>query len=352
MKRLMMLTMAGWLAGLSLQAQDINLYTPGEGEGIVFFLPKTRLAVDVIATKVDYRPGELCQYANRYLRMNNVKAEPETYWEIKRIEVRSVGVPDSTKAYIVKLKDKEVMSNVDLSKNGVIRAINTTGSGEADERPAYELEHPQPHINPRTFMTEEILMAGSTAKMAELTAKDIYNIRESKNLILRGQADTMPKDGASLKLVIENLDKQEQAMTALFAGTVDRTDQVFTFYVDPKDGLQDQVAARFSVHFGVLPVSDLAGEPITLSMNSAATLPPPVAEDLKKKKRPEGVLYNIPGKAFVKVNCNGKRYFDGEVPVTQFGTTETLVSKLFDARVNTRVVFQPATGAIMKIDKD
>lgn len=29
-------------------------------------------------------------------------------------------------------------------------------------------------------MTEEILIAGSTAKMAELVAKEIYNIRESK----------------------------------------------------------------------------------------------------------------------------------------------------------------------------
>ena len=35
-------------------------------------------------------------------------------------------------------------------------------------------------INPRDFLTEEILMAGSTAKMAELVAKEIYNIRESK----------------------------------------------------------------------------------------------------------------------------------------------------------------------------
>lgn len=36
-------------------------------------------------------------------------------------------------------------------------------------------------IDPRSFMTEEILIAGSTAKMAELVAKEIYNIRESKN---------------------------------------------------------------------------------------------------------------------------------------------------------------------------
>ena len=39
--------------------------------------------------------------------------------------------------------------------------------------------------------------SGSTAKMAELVAKEIYNIN-------RGQADYMPKDGAALKLMLDN----------------------------------------------------------------------------------------------------------------------------------------------------
>ena len=342
---------AGLLACASLQAQEINTYVPGEGEGVVYFLPKTALAVNVIATKVTYRPGELCQYANRYLRLANVKAEPETHWEIKQVDVCSVGVPDSTKAYIVKLKDREVLSKVDLTDDGIIRAINTTGEGTANASPAYVLEQPQPHENPRNFMTEEILMAGSTAKMAELTAKDIYNIRESRNLILRGQADTMPKDGASLKLIMDNLDRQEKAMLELFTGTTDRADQVFTFYVVPEEKMADKVVARFSTRLGVLAEDDLAGEPIYINVGSKAPLPV-MTEEMKKKKRPDGVLYNIPGKGIVKVVYAGKPLFEGELPVTQFGSTETLVSKLFDAKINTRVVFQPATGAVLKIDKD
>lgn len=87
------------------------------------------------------------------------------------------------------------MSNVELTNNGLIKAINTTAPDI--QKAEYVLEKPQHHENPRQYMTEEILLAGSSAKMAELTAKEIYNIRESKNLILRGQADTMPKDGAS-----------------------------------------------------------------------------------------------------------------------------------------------------------
>ena len=35
----------------------------------------------------------------------------------------------------------------------------------------------------------------------------------SKNALLRGEADNMPKDGAQLKLMLDNLNQQETAMT-------------------------------------------------------------------------------------------------------------------------------------------
>lgn len=51
-------------------------------------------------------------------------------------------------------------------------------------------------------------MSNSSAKMAELVAKEIYSIRESRNALLRGEADNMPKDGAQLKLMLDNLNQQ------------------------------------------------------------------------------------------------------------------------------------------------
>lgn len=136
-----------------------------------------------------------------------------------------MGVPDSTKAFIIKLNDKSVMSDIEVTDNNIIKAINT--SAPESTAPKYTLEKSLPAEDGRRYMTEEILTAGSTAKMAELTAKEIYNIRESKNLILRGQADAMPKDGASLKLIIDNLDKQEKALTQMFTGKRTTEDKLF-----------------------------------------------------------------------------------------------------------------------------
>lgn len=336
----------GLLASLSAYSQES--YVPQEGEGIVYFLPKTKVAIDIVATKVDYQPGDFCLYASRYLRLNDISTKPETHWEIKDIHVRLAGVPDSTKAYIMKLKDKSVASNIQLTDNGIVKAINTT-STEQESLPDYKLETPQPHENASKYMTEDILMAGSSAKMAELTAREIYNIRDSKNLILRGQADTMPKDGASLQLVIDQLNKQEKALMQAFTGITDRTDKVFTILVEPGDNVKEQIAARFSTQLGVLPTNNLAGDPIYVSVRNTSSLP--VSEDGKKKKK-DGIIYNVPGKGKVTVTYQGKKLFDDEMSFTQFGYTEVLVDGLFDKKVNTRVIFNPTTGGIVKIDKD
>ncbi len=54
---------AGLLVSLSGTAQDVSTYTPGTmGEGVVYYLPKTEIELQVTATKVVYTPGEFCQY--------------------------------------------------------------------------------------------------------------------------------------------------------------------------------------------------------------------------------------------------------------------------------------------------
>lgn len=341
----------GLLAACHLQAQDVAHYTPGTlDEGVVYYLPKTQIEIKVTATKVTYTPGELCQYANRYLRLQGVSAQPSEHWEINSIRVGTIGVPDAEKAYSIKLKDKMVTSQVELTEEGIIKAINTTAPGEEKVRKEKPMEKPK-RVDPRNFMTEEILMAGSSNKMAELIAKEIYNIRESKNSLTRGQADYMPQDGAALKIMLNNLEEQEKALTEMFSGYTERTEKTFTFYVEPEQEITNQVVCRFSKKLGVVKEDNLAGEPIYLSIINESTLPP-TDEEAKAKKKLDGVIYNIPGKGNIIVKTSDKTYFEGELPITQFGETEVLVNSLFNKKVNTRVIFSPVTGGIMKIDKD
>ena len=341
----------GLLSAWNLHAQDIAHYTPGTlEEGIVYYLPKTQLEIKIKATKVTYTPGELCQYANRYLRLQGISAQPNEHWELQSIQVNTIGIPDVQKAYSIKLKDKMVTSQVELMKDGIIRSINTTAPKflTPTEEP---VAAPPKRTDPRNYMTEEILLAGSTNKKAELIAKEIYSIRESKNSLTRGQADYMPQDGAALKLMLNNLEEQEKALTEMFSGFTEQVEKTFTFYLEPEKVITDQIICRFSKKLGVLKENDMAGQPIYLNVTNDSPIPP-ANEESKAKKKLEGVIYNIPGKGKVTIKGLGKTYYSKDLPITQFGETEVLTNNLFNKKVNTRVIFNPITGGIEKIDKD
>lgn len=341
------------LTPLSGVAQDVNKYNPATmSEGIVYYLPKSELQLEILVDKVTYTPGEFCQYANRYLRLTNISAMPEERWEMKRITVVSAGVTDIENAYRVKLKEKTTTSQMELTPEGVIQAINTT-LPKANPAVTDTKLAGKPQVDPRSFMTEEILSAASTAKMAELVAKEIYSIRESKNSLTRGQADYMPSDGAALKLMLDNLELQEQAMTQMFSGTTLHQEETIVVKVPITEELKEAIAFRFSSKLGLLDANNLAGAPIYLSLTNVEPLPvDPEGESKKEKKRPEGIIYNIPGKGKVTVRSSTKSYIETELPITQFGTTEVLMDNLFNKKTNTRVIFNPNTGGIVKIDKD
>ena len=332
------------------QAQDVSKYTPGIGEqGVVYYLPKTEIKVEVIAEKVTYTPGQLCQYANRYLKLSDVSDKAEVHWELKSIKVSAIGVPDVSNAYTIKLKDKSAASQVELSEEGILKAINTVAP-EENINIKTTVAKPAKPVDPRTFMTEEILNATSSAKMAELIAKEIYNIRESRNSLTRGQADYMPKDGAALKIMLDNLSIQEKAMTEMFSGVTTKETKEFSFTVVPEDNIIDKVLFRISSKLGIVSADDLSGAPIYITVKDIEVIPP--TDPNAKKKKMEGIIYNIPGKAMVTVFSATKKYVNEELPITQFGEREVLTDNLFNKKINTRVIFNPKTGGIVKIDKD
>lgn len=330
---------------------NVSNYAPGQNEeGITYFLPQTALHVTVTAERTTFTPGDFCRYAEKYLRLAGISAQASESWKIKDIQVHSIGKPDKKLAYTIALKDKTSAPLVELSDDGILKAINTNSPQQKKQTKKTE-DKQEPKVNPRDYLTEEILMAGSTAKMAELTAKEIYNIRESKNSLTRGQADYMPTDGESLKIMLANLNKQEQALLQLFEGSTVKDTRQFTLTIQPSGNINKQVLFRFSKKLGVVGADDLAGEPIYISIENLQSVPTATPEE-KAKKKLDGVVYTIPGKARVHVFQGNKKYYEAELPFAQFGNQEILSKKLFDKKSSTQVILDQATGGILKITAD
>ena len=351
MKKLIIAT--GLLIATTAYAQTEVLtgVTRGKDYGVVYTLPKTQIELEIKANKIRYTPGEFSKYANRYLRLNNVSTDPEEYWELTSVKITPIGVPNGDATYFVKLKDKTVAPLIELTENGVIKSINVPYT-KSNTPKAHGVTPTIPNkINPRDFLTEEILIASSTAKMAELVAKEIYNIRESKNALLRGQADNTPSDGAQLKIMIDNLNAQEEAMTEMFAGTRDKEEKTFTIRLTPDKELENAVVFRFSKKLGVVSNDDLAGVPYYINLKDLKTVKMP-QEDEKKKKDLDGIAYNVPGQALVTLTDGKKKLYESEIPVTQFGIIEYLAPVLFNKNSTIKVYFDPNTGGLLKVERE
>ena len=332
---------------------EVNTFFSGANEGVTYYLPDTRIEITVHTTCITRTPGEFNPYAQRYLRIGNAISKEETRWEMNGVEVGTTGKPNKEKMYTVKL-NSSTASNVTLNKSGIIEAINA--------RVSHEMMHEAENKGYSTptdatqYMTEELLQATSTAKQAELTAKEIYAIRESKLNITRGLSENMPKDGQSMKLILDELNKQERALTELFTGRTDTVHYSCTYFIDPKldNDTTKAVLFRFSRKLGVLDKEDLAGAPVYYNIRDLKSVRKPTAEELEKKKKLlkiEGICYTVPGKMLFDIYTMTKTLYKEEIPIAQYGTTEVLSKTMFTKDETPKVLFDTSTGGIISIEK-
>ncbi|MBR1801354.1 MAG: DUF4831 family protein [Bacteroidaceae bacterium] len=358
MKRKLLYTCALALAALPVAAQtEIERFQPGVTlEGVNYFLPKTVFEVVLTAEKAVTKPGEFAAYADRYLRLKDVPTVESTQWTLKSLSLMPYGVPDSTKAYSIKLRAKTSAPLVSLTDDGLLIGINAEVSPEP--APALPQRVPAPKaLNGRDYMTHDILSAGSTAKMAQLTAEEIYDIRDSRNALVRGEADNTPKDGAQLKLMLDNLDQQSAALESLFKGQTLTSTEVVSFDYEPSATIEEggtrQLLCRFSRRLGLVAIDDLSGEPIWITVKPLGSLPPAVNDpDVTKKKAKleQGVYVNQPRRAQVTISTASQTLLTTELPIAQLGTTEVLSDALFNKKLETRVALYQHTGSVKTIE--
>lgn len=350
------------LAALSLlttgmKAQtDVTPYTPGvTAEGVTYYLPRTQLHITVTATATTYTPGDFQPYALAHLRLTDVISEPHTEWKLDRVTIEAAGVPDKEKIYSVKLRKNTSAPLVGLTDDGILLSINSEG-----KQPQALAELPAPiltdnSLNPRDYMTQEILAAGSKAKMAQLTAEEIYDIRESRSELTKGEADYMPKDGEQLKLMLARLDVQEKALLQLFKGTQQTKTCSFRYSFIPTSDGEKAILFRFSKKLGPVDSDNLAGEPVYISIKDLHTVPAPtISEDAKlgKKKELNDIRYNVPGKAEVKLTYGQQQLCENTFSMGQFGNIEHLGEDLFNKKMGTRVLFNAVTGGLDKLEAE
>lgn len=320
---------------------------------LVYTLPNTILDITIETERVVKKPGELYQYANKYLQVNDPVMKPSETVTVKSVTIVPRGVANPDEKYAVKFSAGNPPFMILDSQNLPI-SVNTEKSftPAAVKLPEPQAAQPTPLESPaaRQAMTPDMLKSTSVAKRAELAAETIYSLRESRNEIITGQSEQSFPDGAALQLALDNINAQEAALTAMFVGTEQRSTDVATVSYMPDVDTTDYVVARVSTK-GVVPATDLSGEPIYLSVSITDSGEIPVNDKGVELPFPKGgFAYAIPGKAIVKISYDGKTLAEETKEFAQFGLVYGLAPGLFtDKKAPMYMIMDPSTGAVREL---
>jgi hypothetical protein len=322
--------------------------------GVQYFLPKTVLEIEVEYSETEQKAGPYAKYASKYLGMSEQLVIPEnqTYYTLNNVHVTATGTPNKKESYLIELKAKTTAPFVYLTEEGLICTINA--DYVSPPAPEKQIEKstaaPALSINPQSVYTEEYLRAGSIGKMAEIAAKQIYRIRESRSDILTGEAENAPKDGEAMKIVLANLEAQEKVWTELFTGSVATEKKTGKFRIEPVADVNKEILFRFSKYRGIVDNDDLSGIPVYINLKDLKTVDPVEIDPKRKEKEQKSIVYNVPGTVRVEIVYGTKQLYQGEHPATQLGITQILATSLFeDKKAAVQIYFYPFTGAIKQI---
>ena len=144
----------------------------------------------------------------------------------------------------------------------------------------------------------------------------------------------------------------------VFSGITTKDTTMTTITYIPTSEVEKQPLFRFSKYYGIVDNDDLSGSPYYIKVTKKKTFDdePAVADGKKDKKEKKdkndiGLRVNIPAKMDITVfNGTGNTLAKQQFQAPQFGKLEALSGELFGKKQSSKLILNPQTGAIVKIE--
>ena len=327
--------------------------------GITYSLPKTELNIIITARCTIEKPGPFYQYAERYLATKEIITINNETWQIDNIEIKSNAIADPNRTFQVAIDNRGIANNITYTHDNIIVGVNllsdkSDGSDWSDKSDKSDrldrLDRLDKFNKTLSFdysvLNEDALVSTSIPKMAEMVARQIYRIRESRTALLTADLEQLP-DGEALKTMLAQLDHEEAELLAFFIGKSTTYTVTKEYRITPDDDLNNYVIARISSTEGLTDASNVIGEPIYLNVKGTYYNAP--LTDPKQEKAPKGFYYNVPGKAEILIE-SPELTIQTTLPIAQFGYTTHLNANITNNKT-AKIHFNPELGTILKIEK-
>jgi len=322
---------------------------------LVYALPRTSLSFDVTVKKTMFTHGPYYKYAEKYLGITDVSDEDWVEWTISDINIRGEEEIDPEQYYMIESDGPLEVNALALSKTGMILTPNP---GIYTDKPVIQSnvsENPEPIFHTDLSVKRNIAMVYDTnyrfietdtgfvqvpylyerevhltlEEQAEEAANFIIKIRKRRFKLMSGQYDVFP-EGIALQYAVENLTVLEKEYVALFIGKyMDEYHRLSYRYIPGENPLDHpHLLFRFSLQYGVVPVTDLTGKPVMLEITKQGTSK--IIDNLTYTPAEEGeednkaLFYRIPEVATIRVIDEQHVLAEKDLLIYQFGPTVRL----------------------------
>lgn len=319
-------------------------------KGLVYALPRTILKFNVIATKTIVVPGPYCLFAQKYLGVNDVPLKKMEEWTINNIDISTNIESDPTTFYAVIPGDNTKVDFLKVCNTGLIIPISgftvnstsikdfkvnetesktyftdlSTSPFIASEKTTYYSKVKHDSVFVRVPIQKEMIVEKNIEEKARDAADFIFTLRKRRADFLSVDADHN-LNGDGLKIALDEINRLEQEYLSLFIGKSFTESVIRSFeYVPSQPEGESSIIFRFSVTKGILPSSDLSGNPILLK-----TSPETIPESYKvffqsismEKDKPlnDVIYYRIPISASISISDGKNEVLTRRVSICQYG---------------------------------
>lgn len=333
-----------------IQVSSVENTTILNTKGIIYSLPRTVFKIKIDAVKSVIVPGPFAKYAQKYLGISDAPIKKIEEWRINDINIESLAESDPATFYSVVSEDKVNINFLKLTSNGLIIPVSSFGvnsianknilGNEINKQVDYtdlstspfiasekttiysKVQHDSVFV--RVPIQKDMVIEKNLEEKARDAADFIFMLRKRRADFLSVDADhNLNSEG--LKIAFDEINKLEQEYLSLFIGKsfTENSTHYFEYIPNQSDG-ETSIIFRFSPSKGVVPSSDLSGNPILLK-----TLPETIPASYKSlftsinnekdKPRTDLVYYRVPISAIVIVSDGKNEIFNRRISVYQYG---------------------------------
>lgn len=333
-----------------LQITSVESTTSLNTKGLVYALPRTVLKVRIDALKTIVVPGPYCQFAQKYLGIVDAPLKKTDEWRISNVDISSTLESDPNAFYAVTPGDKIKIDFLKICSSGLVIPItgfgvNSTSKKDirdsetdnktfftdlstspfiASEKTIYYSKVKHDSVFVRVPIQKDMVIEKNIEEKARNAADFIFMLRKRRSDFLSVDADHN-LNGDGLKIALDEITRLEQEYLSLFIGKSFTESAVhFLEFIPNQPEGESSILFRFSSSRGVLPSSDLSGNPILLK-----TTPESTPESYKgffqsfsmekDKLMNDVIYYRIPTSAIISLSDGKTEMITRRISICQYG---------------------------------